>query len=100
MDDESINTEQDIYDEENLILQESVNSMEDNLEKDAVQLESIQNSLVAQVGAVTGNEALSPRLVAVNATDDSLTWMLGRLDHTVAAEKYQVLFFLVIIKLT
>ena len=37
-DDERINTEQDIYDEENLILQESVNSMEDNLEKDSLQL--------------------------------------------------------------
>ena len=48
---------------------------------------------VAQVEAVTDNEASSPRLVAVNETDDSLTWMLGRLDHTVAAEKYQVLSF-------
>ena len=67
--------------------------MEDNLEKDSVQLDSIQNSLVAQVEAVTANEALSPRLVAVNATDNSLTWMLGRLDHTVAAEKCQVLSF-------
>ena len=67
--------------------------MEDNLEKDSVQLDSIQNSLVAQVEAVTANEALSPRLVAVNATDDFLIWMLGRLDHTVAAEKYQVLSF-------
>ena len=43
-DDESINTEKDIYDEENLILQESVNSMEDNLEKDSLQLDSMQNS--------------------------------------------------------
>ena len=74
-------------------MQESINSKEDKLEKDSEQLDSIQNSLVAQVEAVTVNEALSPRLVAVNATDNSLTWMLGRLDHTVAAEKYQVLSF-------
>ena len=74
-------------------MQESINSKEDNLEKDSEQLDSIQNSLVGQVEAVTVNEALSPRLVAVNATDDSLTWMLGRLDHTVNAEIYQVLSF-------
>ena len=74
-------------------MQESINSKEDNLEKDSEQLDSIQNSLVGQVEAVTVNEALSPRLVAVNATDNSLTWMLGRLDHTVNAEIYQVLSF-------
>ena len=45
---------------------------------------------IAQVKTEQVIKSKPLKLVSLNSTDRSLTWMLGRLNHTVVAEKYQV----------
>ena len=85
--------EQDIYDEKNIVAEIHEDSENEKIvaaNDPDIEFSNILRD-VAKVEAVSANETRSPKLVAVNATDQSLTWLLGRLDHTIKAEKYQVM---------
>ena len=98
---ESGEQEGDLYDEENqsLLGLEDIDGF-DNTDKKLSHNDIEESDLeidfsnilrdVPEVDVVSVNKSLPPRLVSVNVTANSLTWVVGRQDHNIAAEKYQV----------
>ena len=102
--------EEDLYDEENESLlndiqtkspgeQEEIDNFDNihikhahnNIQESDIEID-FANILrdVPEVEEGPVNQSLSPRLVSVNVTSNSLTWVVGKQDPTIAADKYQV----------